>query len=107
MDRNKEVKVAPDQGKDSADSLNRRANANGVALKNTQLQMENVQPWSQPVDSATSLDITNLPAFPREQHKREQQAQEGEEDEDDTTAEVLLEDQETILEEDLLWAPIP
>ena len=44
MDRNKEVEVAPDQGKDSADPLNRRANANGVALKNTQLQMENVQP---------------------------------------------------------------
>ena len=30
--------------KDSAGPLNRRANANGVALKNTQLQMENVQP---------------------------------------------------------------
>ena len=59
------------------------------------------------MDSVTSLDITNLPAFPREQHKREKQAEEGEEDEDDTTAEVLLEDQETILEEDLLWAPIP
>ena len=59
------------------------------------------------MDFATSLDITNLHAFPREQHKREKQAQEGEEDEDDTTAEVLLEDQETILEEDLLWAPIP
>ena len=57
------------------------------------------------MDSATPLDITNLHAFPREKHKREKQAQEGEED--DTTAEVLLEDQETILEEDLLWAPIP
>ena len=53
MIRNQEAEVTLDQGNNLADPLNKRANENGVTLKNTQHQMENAQHQKQYADSAT------------------------------------------------------